>query len=292
MLIPAYAKVNLYLEVKGRLENGYHDLKMVMQSISLHDDLHIKKNNRKEIRVDIINKENFDDDQLKSLVGRENIVYKVAEALMKEYIPGTGADIGIYKRIPMQAGLGGGSTDAASALLALNYYFKLGLGYEELSRIGEAFGADIPFCIRGGLAIVEGIGEKVRVLPSLKKFYMIIVKPDTGISTKEAYSYYDRKKEETFRDTDFNGLIKALEKEELSQISAKMFNDLETAAFNMSEDILRLKNELKNIAGNALMTGSGSAVFALFDDQNKAKECFERIKRFDNRAQMFFANTI
>lgn len=292
MLIPAYAKVNFFLEIKGRMENGYHDLRMIMQRISLHDDIYIKENKLGIIRTGLINERDFTDSRLKMLSGSDNIVYKVSDILLNKYLPGVGADIRIHKRIPMEAGLGGGSADAASALLGLNWYFDLGLTLDELSAIGLPFGADIPFCLKGGLAVVEGIGEKIVSLPKTKSLYFVIVKPDVGISTKEAYAYYDENADKTALKKDFDGLRKALEKGELSQISANMFNDLETVAFRMSADIVELRKELYNMAGNSLMTGSGSAVFALFDDQNRAKECLERIKRFENRAQVFFANSL
>lgn len=292
MLIPAYAKVNLFLEIKERLNNGYHDLRMIMQGISLHDDIDIKPNSLGIIRLSLINETDFTDSQLRMLSGSNNIVYKVSEALLNKYLPGAGADIKIYKRIPMEAGLGGGSSDAASTLLGLNWCFDLGLKTDELSVIGLPFGADIPFCLKGGLAIVEGIGEKIVKLPTTKRLYFVIAKPDIGISTKEAYSYYDKHMDKHLLEKDFDGLRKALEKGELSKISTHMFNDLETAAFSMSADILKLRNKLCDIAGNSLMTGSGSAVFALFDDYYEARECFERIKRFENRAQVFFANSL
>lgn len=292
MLIPAYAKINLYLKVTGKQDNGYHNLKMLMQSISLHDDIYIQKNNSGKIRVDIINENNLSENERISLADKDNLVYKAAELLLNQYKSNVGVDIVLNKRIPMQAGLGGGSSDAASVLLGLNWYLDLKLSINELSLLGLKLGADIPFCLRGGLALVEGIGEQVTPLPKIKMKYVLIVKPHIGISTKEAFAHYDRCLDEKSKNDAFENLIKALEKEELRYILPNMFNDLETAVFNMAPEIAKIKMELEKLAGGALMTGSGSAVFTLFDDYYKALECFERIKKFENMAQMFFTNTV
>lgn len=292
MLIPAYAKINLYLKVMGKQDNGYHNLKMLMQSISLHDDIYIQKNNSGKIRVDIINENNLSENERISLADKDNLVYKAAELLLNQYKPNVGVDIALNKRIPMQAGLGGGSSDAASVLLGLNWYLDLKLSINELSLLGLKLGADIPFCLRGGLALVEGIGEQVTPLPKIKMKYVLIVKPHIGISTKEAFAHYDRCLDEKSKNDTFENLIKALEKEELKYILPNMFNDLETAVFNMAPEIAKIKMELEKLAGGALMTGSGSAIFTLFDDYYKALECFERIKKFENMAQMFFTNTV
>ena len=292
MLIPAYAKINLYLKVTGKQDNGYHNLKMLMQSISLHDDIYIQKNNSGKIRVDIINENNLSENERISLADKDNLVYKAAELLLNQYKPNVGVDIALNKRIPMQAGLGGGSSDAASVLLGLNWYLDLKLSINELSLLGLKLGADIPFCLRGGLALVEGIGEQVTPLPKIKMKYVLIVKPNIGISTKEAFAHYDRCLDEKSKNDAFENLIKALEKEELRYILPNMFNDLETAVFNMAPEIAKIKMELEKLAGGALMTGSGSAIFTLFDDYYKALECFERIKKFENMAQMFFTNTV
>lgn len=292
MLIPAYAKINLYLKVMGKQDNGYHNLKMLMQSISLHDDIYIQKNNSGKIRVDIINENNLSENERISLADKDNLVYKAAELLLNQYKPNVGVDIALNKRIPMQAGLGGGSSDAASVLLGLNWYLDLKLSINELSLLGLKLGADIPFCLRGGLALVEGIGEQVTPLPKIKMKYVLIVKPHIGISTKEAFAHYDRCLDEKSKNDTFENLIKALEKEELRYILPNMFNDLETAVFNMAPEIAKIKMELEKLAGGALMTGSGSAIFTLFDDYYKALECFERIKKFENMAQMFFTNTV
>lgn len=292
MLIPAYAKINLYLKVMGKQENGYHNLKMLMQSISLHDDIYIQKNNSGKIRVDIINENNLSENERIYLADKDNLVYKAAELLLNQYKPNVGVDIALNKRIPMQAGLGGGSSDAASVLLGLNRYLDLKLSVNELSLLGLKLGADIPFCLRGGLALVEGIGEQVTPLPKIKMKYVLIVKPHIGISTKEAFAHYDRCLDEKSKNDTFENLIKALEKEELKYILPNMFNDLEVAVFNMAPEIAKIKMELEKPAGGALMTGSGSAVFTLFDDYYKALECFERIKKFENMAQMFFTNTV
>lgn len=292
MLIPAYAKINLYLKIIGKREDGYHNLKMLMQSIALHDDIYIKKNNLGEIRVNVINENSLSENERSSLTEKDNLVYKAAALLLNQYQPDIGVDIALNKKIPMQAGLGGGSSDAASVLLGLNWYFDLKLSIDELSFLGLKLGADIPFCLRGGLALVEGIGEQVRSLSKINKKYVVIMKPYIGVSTKEAFAHYDRCLDRKSVNDTFDGLMKALEKEELSGISMNMFNDLEPAVFSMAPKIAEVKKEFEMFAGNVLMTGSGSAIFTLFDDYDKALECFERIKKFGNMAQVFFTNTI
>lgn len=267
MRIKAYAKINLALDITGRREDGYHLLDMVMHTISLYDVLTLQQG----------------DDGLSVTCGRtdvpcgeENTVYRAAEAFFREIGQRPNLSIEIEKRIPSQAGLAGGSADAAAALHALNRMYRAELPLETLCEIGLTVGADVPFCVWGGSARVQGIGERLERAPLLPGGWLVVCKPPVGVNTKEAYRLADAQGGSS-ASRHAAKVMEALSRGNLAEVGASLGN-----AF---EDILQLpevetiKAEMRGCgAQGACMTGSGSAVYGLFDREEPAVACKERLQ--------------
>lgn len=266
------AKVNLSLDIVGKRDDGYHFLKMVMQSIDLCDYVTVTKNDTGKIFI------GCDD---KSLVCDEsNTTFKAAKAFFEECeIDDFGVNIYIEKNIPSQAGLGGASADAAGVLVGLNELYEQGLTKAELCDIGERVGADVPFCIMGGGAVAEGIGDILSPIPSLEECFFTVVKPDLSISTKEAYGKYGSAV--ITRRPDTSSLVAAIVAQDLESVSSHLCNVFEET---LSEDVIyQIKDEmLENEAIGALMTGSGSAVFGIFDNKRKAQRCADKLDDYQS----------
>ncbi len=261
--VKACAKLNLFLEITGKLPDGYHTLCSVMQSVDLFDYVKISKAPGKDISV-CCSKEELD--------GESNIAYKAASLFFETIGFCAGVDIYIEKRIPLEAGLAGGSADAAAVLFGLNKLFDSRLSEEELLEIGVKCGADVPFSLTGGTILAEGIGEKFTPLPPLPDCWVVIVKPEAGMSTKASYEFYDEHcgcHSEHERPSE---LIGALEKGGLRSVGEHLYNVLEPAALKIGiEDIKQRLSDLGAV-GSA-MTGSGTAVFGIFDSEEKAVSC-------------------
>lgn len=256
--IKAPAKINLFLDITGKLNNGYHEIASVMQTIDLFDYVSIEKADKITVKC---NKGNID--------GENNIAYKAAKLFFENTGIDSGADIFIDKRIPMQAGMAGGSADAAAVLYGLNRIFDEPLSVEELCRIGAKCGADVPFSLMGGTMLAEGIGDKLSPLPSMPDCWLVIVKPDFGMSTPESYKYYDEHELFALEHPDEQNLIHSLEENDLSSLCGSLYNVLEHTVEDSSID--EIKNEmLKHGALGSMMTGSGTAVFGIFDSVHTA----------------------
>jgi 4-diphosphocytidyl-2-C-methyl-D-erythritol kinase len=262
-IVNAYAKINLTLEITGKRADGYHLLRMVMQSVSLCDRLTLT-NSEPGIRIRCA--------RVDVPSGKDNTVYKAAEA----YFAFAGLEpalcVEIEKNIPSQAGLGGGSADAAAVLLALNEMYHTGYSKETLCEIGLKAGADVPFCVLGGTALVEGIGEKLTALPDLPPCYIVICKPSVGVNTQKAFALVDSapRSEHFYTDT----MLDALRRADLVGIAAGLGNDFERV-LNLA-DVNRIKGKMLSAGAlGSCMTGSGSAVFGIFADQGKALACKE-----------------
>ncbi|MDP4143471.1 MAG: 4-(cytidine 5'-diphospho)-2-C-methyl-D-erythritol kinase [Bacillota bacterium] len=270
MLIKAYAKVNISLDIVGkREEDGYHLLEMIMQTIDLYDSIIIEKDlqginincNKPYIPVD----------------GR-NLAYKAAKLFIDTYSIDEGVNISIKKNIPVAAGLAGGSTDAAAVLRGMRNLFKINASDKELMELGVTIGADVPYCIVGGTALCKGIGEEVAPLKAFKNHILILVKPNFGVSTKEVYKSIDISK--IHRHPNTKGLIQAIDNNNLSYIGQNMKNVLENVTLRRHNLIKNIKSEmLKMGALGSMMSGSGPTVFAFFDDMLKAQRCFERFRQ-------------
>lgn len=256
--IKAAAKLNFSLDILGIRPDGYHEMDMVMQTIDLFDDVELSKAGTISV---------FSDD---SPDGPENLAWKAAEAFFRAAKRSGGARIRLTKRIPAQAGMAGGSADAAAVLIGLNALYDARLSPEALRDAGLSVGADVPYCLIGGTARVRGIGEIVEPMPPFLSGYLVVAKPAIGISTAEAFRRFDRA--ENLRHPDIAALLSVMEKGQLDALSLFMENVLEQSEQNETVETLR-QELLKNGALAARMTGSGSAVFGLFSEKEAASHC-------------------
>lgn len=281
MDLKALAKINLGLDVLGKQEDGYHSVRMVMQTIYLYDEIRLTK--RKEPGIELISNLSY----LPS--GDGNIAYKAAKLLQEEFGIQEGIKISLKKHIPVAAGLAGGSSNAAAVLFGMNRMFGLGLKQKELMERGVKLGADVPYCIMRGTVLAEGIGEKLSVLPPMPKCTVLIAKPPVSVSTRTVYEALDAKAIEEHPDID--GIIDGLEKGSLKAVAASMGNVLESVTIPMHPVIEALKNEMKAAGAlNAMMSGSGPTVFGLFENRVDAKEAQRRIRDKALTKQVYVTN--
>lgn len=267
----AYAKLNISLDVADKRDDGYHNMVMVMQSISLCDDIHIELNESGRVSA----RSNFrfipDDER--------NLAVKAAKIFFaKRGDAKTGAVISIKKHIPVGSGMGGGSADAAAVLRALNRAFDRPYSPEELAAIGAEVGSDVPFCVIGGTAFVRGRGEIVTPLPPFPKCKFVVCKPSFSVSTPELFKKLDKIPNRRHPDT--AGIIEALKVNELDKISRRMYNVFE----EVNDRRFRRVSEIKSVlldhgALGAVMTGTGSAVFGVFDSASKAENACTELKK-------------
>lgn len=267
--LKALGKINLGLDVLGRRENGYHDVRMVMQTLYLYDNVTLIK--KEEPGIEIESNLYF----LPKDSG--NIAWKAANLLMEEFnIPG-GIKIILNKYIPVAAGMAGGSSNAAAVLYGMNKMYKLGLSQQELMDRGVKLGADVPYCIMRGTVLAEGIGEILSPLPPMPKCQILIAKPPISVSTKAIYEAIDSKEIEDHPDID--GIIEGLKKQDLNKIASSMGNVLEKVTIDMHPEIAQIKNcMLENGALGAMMSGSGPTVFGIFRSRRAAQEAYEKVK--------------
>ena len=276
--LKALAKINLGLDVLGRRENGYHDVRMVMQSIYLYDEVRIEKAEPEEISV--ISNLSF------LPTGEGNIAYKAAKLLKDEFQIKEGIKITLNKHIPVAAGLAGGSSNAAAVLFGMNRMFWLGLSQKELMERGVKLGADVPYCIMRGTVLAEGIGEELSVLPAMPKCTVLIAKPPVSVSTKVVYEALDSWN--IVKHPDIDGIIEGLQNRDLRQVAASMGNVLEDVTIPMHPVIEDIKNEMKVCGAlNAMMSGSGPTVFGLFESRAAAREAQRRIREKSLTKQVY-----
>ncbi|MBR3770143.1 MAG: 4-(cytidine 5'-diphospho)-2-C-methyl-D-erythritol kinase [Lachnospiraceae bacterium] len=275
--VKALAKINLGLDVLRRREDGYHEVCMVMQTIHLYDRLDIAKNQSGEITMET---------NLAFLPTNENnLVYKAAKLLCDEFGIKDGIHVNLQKRIPVAAGMAGGSTDAAAVLYGVNKIFDLGLTTEQLMTRGVKIGADVPYCIMRGTALAEGIGEKLTQLPPMVKCPILIAKPAINVSTKFVY---ENLKLDTVTHPDMQQLIADIKAKDLHSIAAHMGNVLETVTIPAYPIIADIKEHMMNHgAVGAMMSGSGPTVFGLFEDEKTAEAAYEAIKKTDLAKQVY-----
>lgn len=274
----ALAKINLGLDVLGRREDGYHEVRMVMQSVYLYDEVKIEK---REIPGIIV------ESNLRFLPsGKNNIAYKAARMLVEEFQIESGIKITLNKHIPVAAGLAGGSSNAAAVLFGMNRIFRLGLSREDLMERGVRLGADVPYCIMRGTVLAEGIGERLTELPPMPKCNVLIAKPPVSVSTKTVYEALDANRIEKHPDID--GIIKGLENGDLGQTAAAMGNVLEDVTVPMHPVIEQIKEEMKRAGAlNAMMSGSGPTVFGLFTGRAAAREAQRQIREKSLARQVY-----
>lgn len=272
LTLKAPAKINLGLDVLGRRDNGYHDVRMVMQSIGLYDDVTLEKIEEPGI---------FLETNLYYLpVDEKNIAYKAAKLLMDEFSISQGVKIKLEKHIPVAAGMAGGSTNAAAVLEGMNTLFSLGLTQKELMERGVKLGADVPYCIMKGTALAEGIGEILSPLPELVQCHILIAKPGISVSTKEVYEELDSK--EIPDHPDIDAIIEGLQEANLAKVVGAMGNVLERVTVQKHPVIDEIKQVMKKAgAMNAMMSGSGPTVFGIFEDPQKAELAQREIQKMN-----------
>lgn len=276
--IKAMGKINLGLDVLGKRADGYHEVRMIMQSVELGDTLKFTKTEEEGIKIRT-NKKDLPTDE-------NNLVYKAIKLMQEEYkLPG-GIKVSLEKQIPVAAGMGGGSTDAAAALIGMNKLFALGLTEERLKELGLKLGADVPFCIMGGTALAEGIGEVLTALPAAPSCYVLIARPDIEVSTKEVYgSLYA---ESIKSRPDITGMIQSVWNKNLSGIADRMENVLEAVTVKKHPVIEQLKDKMRQEgAMDAMMSGSGPTVFGIFPDAVQAGEAYKQIVSSGLSAQTY-----
>ena len=267
--LKARAKINLGLDVIGRRENGYHDVRMVMQTVGLYDRIIMTRIPEKEIRI-------------KTNIGflpvnENNLVYKAIMLMKSKYKLDGGIEVDLNKFIPVAAGMAGGSSDAASALFGMNRLYELNLPMGELMNIGVEIGADVPYCIMRGTALAEGIGEKLTRLPDMPFCHILIAKPPVNVSTKLVYENLDSTQIKSHPDID--GIIEAIKLKDVALVASRMGNVLESVTVPLYPVIDSIKRDMiEHGAINAMMSGSGPTVFGLFEDRQSARRAAQKIK--------------
>lgn len=279
--LKALAKINLGLDVVRRREDGYHEVRMVMQTIHLYDQLLIQKSETPGIKIH---------SNLSFLpVNENNLVYKAGKLLMDEFDIHTGVSVELNKRIPVAAGMAGGSTDAAAMLYGMNQLFGLKLKRKDLMERGVQIGADVPYCIMRGTALAEGIGEKLSSLPPMVKCPVLIAKPAVSVSTK--FVYQNLKLNEQTPHPDIDALITDIRNSDLDNICADMGNVLETVTIPNYPVIAQIKEQmLKSGAKASMMSGSGPTVFGLFGDEETARRARAEMKASGLAKQVYLTS--
>lgn len=279
--LKALAKINLGLDVVRRRDDGYHEVRMIMQTINLFDRLEIKKIKESAIKIHT---------NLFFLpVNENNLVYKAAKLLIDEFGIQEGVSVGLTKKIPVAAGMAGGSTDAAAMLFGMNRLFGLGLSKKQLMERGVKIGADVPYCIMRGTALAEGIGDKLSPLPEMVRCPVLIAKPQISVSTK--FVYQNLKLDDKTVHPDIDRLIEDIRNKDLKAVSDHMGNVLESVTIPNYPVISQIKEQMMDSgAVGSMMSGSGPTVFGLFDDSRTAQLAFGKIKRSGLAKQVYLTS--
>ena len=283
IVLKSYGKINLGLDVLRRREDGYHEVRMIMQTVGLYDVLTMEKLKEDEIKMSC---------NLSFLPTDErNLVYKAVKLIKDRYHIKDGVKIDLNKRIPVAAGMAGGSSNCAAALKGMNELFNLGLSIEELCEIGVQLGADVPYCIWGGTALSEGIGEKLSRVDAMPECYILIAKP--GISVSTAFVYQNLDLVNLSKHPDIDGMLRCLEKKDLKGICDRLENVLETVTTKEYPIIEKVKKHLvKQGAMGALMSGSGPTIFAIFQDKKTADGALESLRSIKDIKQAYVVRPI
>ena len=269
MYLRAYGKINLALDVLRRREDGYHDVKMIMQTVGIYDGIEFCKTDTGKIEIE--------SNAYYVPTDENNLIYKAVKLLFDEFNIKSGVHINLKKFIPVAAGMAGGSTDAAATLFAINKMYDLGLSVKKLMEYGVKLGADVPYCLMRGTALSEGIGEKLKRLPDMVQCPVLIAKPPISVSTKYVYENLHI---ETVKDhPDIDYMIDAIKEQNLDKIASLMGNVLETVTVNKYPEINNIKQKMiENGAINSIMSGSGPTVFGLFRNEEDAYKAKEAVK--------------
>ena len=278
----AYAKVNLGLDVVKRLPNGYHQVKMIMQTVGIYDELTFE---RTESGIVITT----DSGELPT--DKNNLIYRAAELMQHKYGIKEGVRIYLQKNIPIAAGMAGGSTDAAATMKGMNMLFELGATSGELMEEAVRIGADVPYCIMGGTALAEGIGEKLTALPPVPKIFFLVAKPDISVSTKYVYEHLDAAG--IVHHPDIDGMVEAIRAGSVPGILERMENVLEAVTIPAHPVIDTIKKRMLELgAEGSLMSGSGPTVFGVFIKKESAESAYEQMKKDGLAKQLFVAEPV
>lgn len=278
LFLKAMGKINLGLDVVRKREDGYHEVRMIMQTVGVYDRISLKRSRTPGIRITT---------NLYFLpVNENNLVYKAAQMLMEEFQIQEGLEINLQKYIPVAAGMAGGSADAATMLYGVNRMFRLGLSQKSLMERGVKLGADVPYCLMRGTALSEGIGEVLTRLPAAPACKVLIAKPGISVSTKYVYGHLDAAGIKEHPDID--GMTEAIREGSYEGVVERLGNVLETVTQERYPVIGEIKELLKeNGADGALMSGSGPTVFGLFREEKKAREALRALEKSGLAKQMY-----
>ena len=275
--IKAYAKINLGLDVVRRLENGYHEVKMVMQTVGIYDVLDFQRTAGGIVIT-------TDSGELPT--NEDNLIYKAAKLMIEKYHITEGVKIYLEKHIPIAAGMAGGSTDAAATLKGMNRLFDLGCTLKDLMELGVNIGADVPYCVMRGTALAEGIGEKLTRITPVPHMWILIAKPQINVSTRLVYEQLDMGGIQKHPDID--GIIRAIEAQDVVRIAQSMGNVLENVTVPLYPVIETIKQDmLSHGAINAMMSGSGPTVFGIFPDEQTTLACQAFLKKKGDARQVY-----
>ena len=278
LTLKAMAKINLGLDVVRRRPDGYHEVRMIMQTVGLYDRLTFEKTEEDALRLE---------SSMKRLpTDGNNLIIRAASLLKEEFGIREGLSIRLDKRIPVAAGMAGGSTDAAAALTAVNRMFDLGLTEEQLRERAVKIGADVPYCLQGGTALSEGIGEILTALPPAPACHVVVAKPPVHVSTK--WVYQNLHLEQVTEHPDIDGMTESIRQGDYAGVVRRLSNVLESVTVPRYPVIAQIRDFLReNGADGALMSGSGPTVFALFDDRERAMQALEALRKTGLAAQTF-----
>lgn len=280
--LKARAKINLGLDVIGRRENGYHDVRMVMQTVGLYDRIIMTRIPEEEIRI-------------KTNIGflpvnENNLVYKAIMLMKNKYKLDGGIEVDLNKFIPVAAGMAGGSSDAACALFGMSRLFQLNVPMRELMKLGVEIGADVPYCLMRGTALAEGIGEKLTRLPDMPFCHILIAKPPVNVSTKLVYEKLDNTDVKLHPDID--GIIEAIKLKDVALVASRMGNVLESVTVPLYPVIDSIKKDMiEHGAINAMMSGSGPTVFGIFPDEQSMIACQQFLRQKGEARQVYTTET-
>lgn len=276
--LQAYGKINLGLDVLRKREDGYHEVKMIMQTVKLHDTLYFES-----VEEDVIILSTNADGLP---VNEDNLIYRACQMLKTEYKITDGIRIFLDKQLPVAAGMAGGSADAAAALIGMNRIFDIGLSKDKLMEYGVKLGADVPYCIMQGTALSEGIGEKLTPVSPMPECVLLLAKPPIDVSTKMVYENLHAN--ELSRHPDIDGIIEALSHQDLQGITNRMENVLETVTVTRYPVISEIKNCMTDMgAMQSLMSGSGPTVFGIFTEKETAEKAAEEIRNRNLANEIF-----
>lgn len=283
IVLKSYGKINLGLDVLRRREDGYHEVRMIMQTVGLYDVLTMKK--RKDDKIEMTCNLSF------LPTDERNLVYKAVKLIKDKYHIKDGVEINLSKRIPVAAGMAGGSSNCAAALKGMNQLFDLGLSIDELCEIGVTLGADVPYCIWGGTALSEGIGEKLSRVDAMPDCYILIAKPGISVSTVFVYKNLDLPA--LSKHPDIDGMLECLKEKDLTGICNRLENVLETVTIKEYPIIEKVKKHLMDQgAKGALMSGSGPTIFAIFEDKKTADDAMESLRSIEDIKQAYVVRPI